>query len=152
MNECKEAGTCRGIKRSADTRKRISDALTGDKHPLFGLHHTVEHKKKISEAVTGKMAGENNPMYGKTHSFEAREKIKDASTGRKHSDTSKVKMSTQHQKEYDFTDPNGRLIHIINLTKFCIENNLGQGHMVEVNLGKRKQHKGWKAISGNSIL
>lgn len=75
---------------SEETRKKISEALSGEKHPFHGKTHSDEAKKKmsesrkgannhnygkkfseetcrkLSEAKKGKYAGENNPMYGKT--------------------------------------------------------------------------------------
>lgn len=38
--------------------------LYGTDNPMYGKHHTEETKKKLSNALKGKMTGENNPMYG----------------------------------------------------------------------------------------
>ena len=51
------------------TRERMSEGqkrfISNGGVPSFkGKHHTKESKKKISEALKGKLAGENNPMYG----------------------------------------------------------------------------------------
>lgn len=46
-------------------------------------------------------------------------------------------------KIYKFIDPNGNLVTILNLSKFCKENNLSYGSMNHVYFGKNKQHKGW---------
>lgn len=50
--------------------------IKGEKHPMFGKHHSVETKEKISKANKGKFAGEKNPMFGKHHTEEAINKIK----------------------------------------------------------------------------
>lgn len=49
-------------------------------------------------------------------------------------------------KSYKVTDPNGNIIVIINLTKFCADNNLNASAMSQIaqNKPKRKTHKGWK--------
>lgn len=41
------------------------------------------------------------------------------------------------------TKPDGTEHIITSLTAFCQENGLSQGNMVEVSLGRRKQHKGY---------
>ncbi|CAM0028572.1 HNH endonuclease [Vibrio phage D529] len=46
-------------------------------------------------------------------------------------------------KSYKFTSPNGDLVVIHNLRKFCKDNNLTDANMNKVNSGERKQHKGW---------
>lgn len=63
---------------SAETRKKLSDArkgknygMVGENAPFYGMHHTDEAKRKISEAF----AGENHPLYGTHRSEETKEKI-----------------------------------------------------------------------------
>ena len=68
---------------SEETRKKMSEAKKGEKHHMYGKHHTEEtrkkiskankgkvrseeHKQKISKTLKGKHAGKNNHMYGKT--------------------------------------------------------------------------------------
>jgi group I intron endonuclease len=67
---------------SDETRKRLSEARTGEKNnmygkkgelsPNFGKKYSEERRKKISE----RFAGEKHPMYGKKHSEETIEKMK----------------------------------------------------------------------------
>lgn len=54
-----------------------------------GIHHTEEHKRKISDAVSG----EKNPFYGKIHSNESRKKIGEKSKDRIPSEETRRKMS-----------------------------------------------------------
>ena len=58
-------------KRSEELKRKISEALSGEKSPNFGKHFSEEHRKNISEAQTG----EKNSMFGKHHSEETRNKI-----------------------------------------------------------------------------
>jgi group I intron endonuclease len=41
----------KGKKRSPEHCRKISESKKGDKHPMFGKHHTEEAKQKISEAM-----------------------------------------------------------------------------------------------------
>jgi group I intron endonuclease len=47
-------------------------------------------------------------------------------------------------KTYQMIDPQGQLVTIRNMTKFCRENKLVKSHMIAVSKGKAKSHKGWK--------
>jgi len=84
----------------------------GKNHHMYGKKHTEESKKKISEAIMG----EKNPFYGKHHTEETRkdlsEKIKDiwnddkyreknieSRTGIKFSEETRKKMSESHKGE-----------------------------------------------------
>lgn len=49
--------------------------LTGENHPLYGVGHTNETKKKISENHHD-VSGANNPMHGKKFSKDHIEKLK----------------------------------------------------------------------------
>lgn len=56
-------------------KKKISDSLSGENHPLFGKHLSEETKKKISE--------KNKGVRGKWHhTEEAKRKISEAGKGR----------------------------------------------------------------------
>jgi hypothetical protein len=71
-------------------RRDKSEALSGDKNPMYGKKHTAEVIQKISQSskdkmtpeakenLSKKLSGEGNPMYGKTHTEEARNRIKEA--------------------------------------------------------------------------
>jgi len=47
--------------------KGYGDYISGEKHPMFGKHHSVETKKRISNTriAKGLAKGKNNPRYGK---------------------------------------------------------------------------------------
>lgn len=46
-------------------------------------------------------------------------------------------------KHYVFISPEGERVELYNLSQFCRDNGLNQGHMSAVHLGKQRQHKGW---------
>ena len=60
-----------GKLKSAETRKRMSDANKGDKNPMFGKNLSAETKQKMSEAKKGK-----HP------SAESRQKMSEAKKGK----------------------------------------------------------------------
>jgi len=112
-NILKIAASSLGFKPSEDTKDKISNALKGvyigDKSALFGRSHLEETKKLMSlkKAVAGyffliilnqkkKKKKENNPLYGKTHNEDTIELMSQKALGRKHSDETKLKMSTKH--------------------------------------------------------
>lgn len=47
-------------------------------------------------------------------------------------------------KTYLFKSPEGLKVEVYNVSKFSRENNLSDGHMCAVSLGKRQSHKGWR--------
>ena len=49
----KDGTSRRGTHHSEETKKKISEGVTGEKHPMFGKNHSEEAKKKISEAHKG---------------------------------------------------------------------------------------------------
>ena len=112
----------RGGVPSEDARRKMSKAhkglCAGEKHPMFGKHHSEETKKKIgkshkgkpshnkgkpmsektkkklSESKKGLQAGEKNPMFGKHHSDETKLKISKVHKGKHISEEQKKKLSS----------------------------------------------------------
>ena len=93
-------------KPSDETKQKISESLTGEKNPNFGIPMSEEQKQKIREAQTGKthneesrrkiseaQLGEKNHMFGKTPSDETRQKMSEARTGKPVSEEQKRKIS-----------------------------------------------------------
>ncbi|APC46056.1 HNH endonuclease [Vibrio phage vB_VspP_pVa5] len=46
-------------------------------------------------------------------------------------------------KQYTFKDPQGNVVSVYNLRKFCRDNRLHPSHMAAIAKGKGKSHKGW---------
>jgi len=46
---------------SDETKKQISDSMTGENNPMFGKNHTEESKTKISDAMIGNTNAKNQP-------------------------------------------------------------------------------------------
>lgn len=58
--------------------------------------------------------------------------------------TAQVNSENAFAKSYKFVNPEGEIVDIYNLRKFCMENCLQQGSMCQVANGKASHHKGWK--------
>lgn len=69
----------KGSHLSKETKKKLSKALKGRNHPLYGKHHSEETKRKLSEGKKG----EKHPFYGKHHSEETKRKQSEAHKGEK---------------------------------------------------------------------
>ena len=63
-----------GMRHSVETRRKLSEAHKGKTPPNKGKHMSAEARRKDSEAHKGA----NNPWYGKRHSVETRRKISEA--------------------------------------------------------------------------
>lgn len=53
-------------------------------------------------------------------------------------------------KTYSFINPNGDIVNVTNIKKFCEDNNLSDSKMIALQKHKRTIHKGWKALNGAS--
>lgn len=109
-----------GMHFSEEARKHMSEAhigiQKGEKHPMFGKHHTEEAKRKIGESCVGELSvwfgkhhsaetkiklsegkrGNKNPMYGKQFSEEHKSKMSKSLKGRIVPDETKQKLSETH--------------------------------------------------------
>ena len=106
-----------------ETRKKLSQANSGENNPMFGKFHTDETKNKISEALSG----EKNPRYGKhsvhygKHLSDAhKEKLRIANIGKNMSEASKIKQS---QAKIGQNNPRAISVYCIELNEIfnCIK-------------------------------
>jgi len=63
-----------GTRRTPETRRKISQTVSGSNNPFYGRQHTEESKLKISNAKKGKPGS----WTGKKHSEETKEKMRQA--------------------------------------------------------------------------
>src|SRR5215831_19133447 len=73
-NVCFDARSCRGVKRSAKTRRRIAKAKLG-KSPWNAGKNRPPFSDKWLENMSIAQRGANNSFFGKTHTAPARKKI-----------------------------------------------------------------------------
>lgn len=154
----------KGKVRTPEQRENISLGLTGIKFTQEhldnlskshkGFKHTQESKDKMSES----RKGEKNHFFGKCHSDITKKIISEKSIGREGYWTGKKipkelidKRMETFCKMWKFIDPNGVVVEIKNLSKFCRENNLGSSAMQRVAKGKVRMHKGWRKFEEDLI-
>ena len=87
--------------------------------------------------------------YGKHLTDEIKLKISQAKIGKPLSDEHKRKLSDSIGKIYTLISPDGNVITIKNLRKFCIENNMRNDSMGRVIHGTRNSYRGWTVEKKN---
>lgn len=109
-NIARVAGSCLGVRRSDETKAKMSAIMRGNQHSLGhkcspeerakvsaalmgnsnsrGFRHTAETRAKVSAAQTG-----NKNCLGRKLSEETKKKISAAKKGRKHTDEARANMS-----------------------------------------------------------
>jgi len=124
-NRSPTAGSPLGVKHTPETCTKMSVVRIGGAH-------TEEHKLAISRGVTSALS-----------SPEVRERISNAMKGRDVSPETGKKLAAIFAQSFIVTNPSGENFEITNLSEFCRQNTLSQGHMSAVANGRRTQHKGW---------
>jgi group I intron endonuclease len=77
-NICPTAGSRLGSIASEETKRKMKESHTGEKHWNYGKHHSEETKLKLSNALKGSIPGNK----GKKHSEESKVKMRLALKGR----------------------------------------------------------------------
>lgn len=123
-----------GRKHTPETLQRLSQANTG-------RHHTEETKRMMSERNKGRRFGTQTPeslrkhaesMRGFRHTPESIEKMRQSAR--------RVQTSA---REFIITTPDGAVLRVINLSRFCEDNGLSRACMQQVARGYARQHKGY---------
>lgn len=119
----------KGVKRSLETRARLSAASKG-------RTKTPEQCKQMSEARKGISRGPNTPEHCKNISI--------GTKGVKKLPAQVEKMAETKRKGYIVVSPEGQEFLIKGIRKFCESHNLHNAAMIKVAQGVQKAHKGWK--------
>jgi hypothetical protein len=101
-----------GIKRSEETKKKISNSRKGKSSRLIGWHHSDDAKKKMSDARKGK----SNGREGTHLSEETRKKISLSCKGKIRSEEYRKKMS-EIKKGHPTSDETKKKLSISNVGK-----------------------------------
>ena len=83
----------KGIPRSEETKRKLSEALKGLNTWMKGRHLSEKTRKKLSENHKGK----NHPMFGKHHTEESKNKISKAKKGKHLTEETKRKISESNK-------------------------------------------------------
>lgn len=119
------AGSALGVKRSAETKRKMSES----KKHRHSVKFSDESRRRMSEALKG-----NKRWLGRKHTEESKAKMKE----------SRIKYIDSNAKTYSFISPDGIRIECTNLYRFCKEHDLNVGNMHSVYSGRVKSHKKWK--------
>ena len=94
------------------------------------------------------LGGDGTLGYCEAKSQNHRNNISRALKGKKKSKEHILLASFARSKQYKMLSPAGKIIEIKNMSDFCRKNNLNQGCMIGVFLGRYgyKSHKGYKKI------
>jgi len=92
-----------------------------------------------------KKIGANGGKIGGKKAHENKNGIHDQNNPRNKEGRAKghKKLAEKYAKEFSIIDPNGNLIKIKNLNKFCRDNNLNRGNIMLLLRGKIKSSLGW---------
>ncbi len=109
-----------GGNHSDESHHKLSEAMQGANHPMFGKKHTEETKARQSEANKGKFAGANNPNYGQS-------------------------ATNRDITLYSFMHEDGRT-QICTRSELCKIYGLNSGAISKLVRGYRKSRKGWRLM------
>jgi hypothetical protein len=141
-------------RQSEKTKKRISEKLKKRYSDNPELKQSLSRKGEKNGMYGKKRSGNLNPMFNKKQTKETKKKISEKAIeryktsdnprkGAKLSDEQKRKISEANSKTFIVKNPDGKIITIKNLTKFCEENNLNSTMISRVSKGAAKNHKGY---------
>jgi len=80
---------------SEETRQKMSESHSGEKHWLFGKHHSPETCEKIRKTNTGS----GNWNYGRVTPDSVKEKQRIAATDKHHTEETKEKIRQSRLKQ-----------------------------------------------------
>src|SRR4030042_4471378 len=109
--------TLTGRKRTYNSKLKQSLSISGDKHHLYGKHHTTESKQKISKTLTGRKRTYNDYK----HSEETKIKLRNINLGKKYSEKTKRKLSEMRKGEKHWNWLGG-----LSFGKYCFKFNAGK--------------------------
>lgn len=142
--------------------------LIGNKNGMYGKHHTIESKRKMSESCKGRTVSEeqrqrqskklkgikfseehkrkiSESLKGRTFTDEHRKHIGETSKGRKHTEETKLKMIKSRSKAIIQLTINDDYIREWDSAKQAeIEGGFTNSNICVCCKGKRKSYKGYK--------
>lgn len=122
-----------------ERRKKMSESKMGDKNPMAN--------PSIARIVGDKNKGRAAPNKGIPQSTKQKEEHSKRMKGRA-APNKGIPMSEEQKtslsKNWKIINPRGESIIITNLAKYCKENNLIAGNMMQIANGIRNSHRGFK--------
>jgi len=100
-----------GVTRTGESKKKQSEArkgkYAGEKNPMYGVPHTEETKKKLSEALSG----ENNPLFGVPRTEAQKKAHSERMSGEKHPNYGNTGALNPLSKAIIAIQPDGTELH-----------------------------------------
>lgn len=132
----------RGRKVSEESRAKMSAARKGRRNSPEAIAKSVAANTGQKRSLKTR-ANISASLKGRILSPETISKSATSRTGLKRSLEANIKTGIANSKRYIVTTPNGDEFEVINLSKFCRENNLSD--LANVACGRRSHCRGWKA-------
>ena len=150
----------RGISRTEEFKRNLSESRRGDKNPMYGRTISEEQKRIKSE----RWKGSRNPNWNRTYTEEERRKSSEQRKGEKgwfygknHTEETKRKISEKKSgknhpryRPHDWFHPvigEVREKSCAEICKLYPEQKLHRSCLNKVAKGLQDNHKGWRAIS-----
>ena len=106
--------------------------------PRLGVKASPETLRRMSIAN----GGENHPMFGKHLKRETRRKLSLSQKGI-------PRPQSGRKKSYKVMSPNGQIIEIVGLRKFCVDNRLSLCSMFRLVHGIQRVYQNWQSVNFN---
>ena len=125
-----------GTKHSPETRQKMSVNRIGRTAWNLGMPNSLETRKKISD----KLKGENHPLYGKGHSEQSKIKMSLSFTEERKEKIRQVNRNRKRKYlKFKITFVNGNEIYVNDgIKEWCKENGYNLGELYKLKRGEKK--------------
>ena len=138
-----------GRVKSKTERQAISERMSGENHPLFGVPRTEAQKKAHSE----RMSGENNPNFGVSHTKEWKKAQSEKVSGEKAPHYGKFGALHHNSKAIIAIEPDGTQRHFGGVREAARKLKIDQGHLSKYarsgNVLTKGPFKNWQFVYEN---
>ena len=112
---------------------------------IFDMNETGGGAWIKADDTSTSSKGELNAFYGLKHTEESKKQMSESRKISHSKDSYLKKHRARYTKRYEFLNPQGeRVIHIGTMSELCREHNLNIKSMFDVWYGKYSQHHGWR--------
>jgi hypothetical protein len=124
--------------------------IAGNKHKEngTGIFSLTDEEKLENCKKGGQIMGKRTMELGiGIHSLTTEDRVEN---GKKYGHIGGRVVAEKYSRTFSLISPDGEVVEIKNLTKFCRENNLTRANIQSVLRGNRNHHKGWKQVQVSS--
>jgi hypothetical protein len=140
-----------GRKVSEETKQRMRDFYTDAQRERVRQtntekKHSEETKAKMKESSAKLTKDKQKRQSGKPLSEETKRKLSEANKGKPQSKNTLDAVRNRIPKKYTVQNPNSGCFEIINMAKFCRDQNLGRDSMDRLVRGIITNYMGWTFV------